>query len=290
MGTPDRSPQAAAHGRAGPADAAGAADDVMAPTYSKLIVDLDGTLYRGSRALPGAVETLARLRDTCEILFLSNNCNQSADHLAQRLRRLSFEAHPHEIVSTVTLMVQAVNELGTSVRVASLSSGDLNAELERAGHRVVKLSQHAEVVIVGVDVDVNYAGLARVLDFLLSGAVLIGANVDPTYPSETGPLPGAGAFVGAVQGMGFSPARMCGKPDPWAMRTAFELRGFTPDERCLLVGDRLDSDVLGAQALGIDSALVLTGASTQADIEQLNIRPTYVVESLRALPTQNETR
>ena len=90
--------------------------------------------------------------------------------------------------------------------------------------------------------------------------------------------------------MGFSPSRMCGKPDPWAMRTAFELRGFAPDEKCLVIGDRLDSDVLGAQALGIDSALVLTGASTQADIERLNIRPTYVAESLRALPTQNETR
>lgn len=262
----------------------------MAPTYSKLIVDLDGTLYRGSRALPDAVETMARLRGACEVLFLSNNCNQSADHLAQRLRRLGFEAHPHEIVSSITLMVQAVNELGTGVRVAALSSGDLNAELERAGHCIVKPSQHAEVVIVGVDLNVNYAGLARVLDLVLSGAILIGANADPTYPSETGALPGAGAFVGAVQGMGFSPSRMCGKPDPWAMRTAFELRGFAPDEKCLVIGDRLDSDVLGAQALGIDSALVLTGASTQADIERLNIRPTYVAESLRALPTQNETR
>ena len=258
----------------------------MAPTYSKLIVDLDGTLYRGSRALPGAVETMAFLRGACEVLFLSNNCSQSADHLAQRLRRLRFEARPHEMISSVTLMVQAVNELGTGVRVAALSSGDLHSELERAGHCVVKPPQRAEVVIVGVDLNMNYAGLARVLDLVSSGAFLIGANADSTYPSETGVLPGAGAFVGAVRGMGFSPSRMCGKPDPWAMRTAFELRGFAPDEKCLVVGDRLDSDVLGAHALGIDSALVLTGASTRADIERLSIRPTYVAESFRNVPEE----
>lgn len=256
----------------------------MDRSYTKLIVDLDGTLYRGSRPVPGAVEAMASLRDMCEVLFLSNNCNQSADNLSRRLRGLGFEADPREVVSSVTLMVRAVSELGTSVRVATLSSGDLDAELEDAGHRVVGPQQRAEAIVVGVDLGMNYAGLARALNALLAGAVLIGANADSTYPSENGPLPGAGAYVGAVQGMGFSASRMCGKPDPWAMQTAFDLRGFAPDEKCLLIGDRLDSDVLGAQALGIDSALVLTGASTQADIGRLSIHPTRVLESLRALP------
>ena len=254
----------------------------MAPAYTNLIVDLDGTLYRGSQPLPGAVEAMARLRDTCQILFLSNNCNRSADHLAQRLCRLGFEAHPQEVVSSVTLVVEAVNEFGSGLRVLTLSSGDLDAALEEAGHRIVE-GDRAEVVVVGVDADFSYDKLSNVLQTLLSGATLIGANSDASYPTESGPRPGAGAFVGAVRGMGFAPVRMCGKPDPWATRQALELRGFGPGPDCLLVGDRLDSDILGAQSLGVDSVLVLTGTSTRADIERLRIRPTYIVDALPTL-------
>lgn len=251
--------------------------------YTKLIVDLDGTLYRGPEPLPAAVETMERLRHSCSVLFLSNNCNRSSDHLADRLRGLGFEAGPHEVVSSVTLMVEAVNELGRGLRVLTLGSGDINAALEEAGHRLVE-NHSADVVAVGVDFGFGYEGIARVLHALLAGAAFIGANADATYPTENGPRPAAGAFVGAVRGMGFVPVRMCGKPDPWAMRKAFELRGFTPSPDCILVGDRLDSDILGAEYLGIDSALVLTGASGRADIARLGICPTYVAQSLHELP------
>ena len=84
--------------------------------------------------------------------------------------------------------------------------------------------------------------------------------------------------------MGFRPSRFCGKPDPWAMGKALELRGFTAGPDCLLVGDRLDSDVLGAHALGIDSILVLTGASSREDLERGGVRPTYLVETFADLP------
>jgi 4-nitrophenyl phosphatase len=254
----------------------------MTPHYTQLIVDLDGTLYRGPQPLPGACEAIAQLRRGRRLLFLSNNCNQSAEHLARRLGRMGFEAEPHEVVSSVTLMVEAVNQLGRGLRVLTLSSGDLDPALEEAGHRIT-LEGQADVVIVGVDVDFRYDSLARALHALSNGATLIGANADATYPTETGPRPGAGAFVGAVRGMGFVPGRMCGKPDSWAMRKALSLRGFTARPDCLLIGDRLDSDILGAQCLGIDSALVLTGASTREGIERLGISPTYVVEDLAAI-------
>ncbi|MCK4600579.1 HAD-IIA family hydrolase [Candidatus Bipolaricaulota bacterium] len=252
-------------------------------SYTKLIVDLDGTLYRGQRPLPNVVETLERLRRTCSILFLSNNCNQSADNLAARLRELGFEAHPHEVVSSVTLMVQAVNEVGSGLRVLTLSSGDLDGALEEAGHRIVE-TKRVDAVVMGVDLGLSYDRLSLALQALLSGAILIGANADATYPTEAGPHPAAGAFVGAVRGMGFEPSRMCGKPDPWAMKKAFELRGFEPDGKCLLIGDRLDSDILGAQTLGISSALVLTGISTRSDIEELEHRPTHILRGFSELP------
>jgi len=155
-----------------------------------------------------------------------------------------------------------------------------------AGINVLARHAGAEVVVVAVDFEITYDRIACVLRALLAGAILIGANADATYPTETGPRPGAGAFVGIVRGMGFTPQHMCGKPDPWAMRRALALRGFEPRRDCLLVGDRLDSDILGAHALGIDSALVLTGASLREDVERLSIRPTYVVDALPSLPSE----
>jgi len=254
----------------------------MTPDYARLIVDLDGTLYLGPNPLPRATQTMTQLRRTCEILFLSNNCNHSAERLARRLNQIGFEAAPREVVSSVTLMVEAVNQLGAGLRVLTLSSGDLDPALEEAGHRITQ-KEPADVVIVGVDIDFCYDSLARALRALSRGAVLVGANADAAYPTETGPRPGAGAFVGAVRGMGFVPDRMCGKPDSWAMRKALSLRGFDAGPDCLLVGDRLDSDILGARNLGIDSALVLTGVSTREDVERLGIRPTYVADDLAAI-------
>ena len=251
-------------------------------SYAHLIVDLDGTLYRGLEPLPGAVEAMERLRRMHDILFLSNNCNLSAAHVVQRLQRMGFEAEASEVVSSVTLMVRAVNEIGSGLRVLTLTSGDLESSLEEAGHRIVEADQ-AEVVIVGVDLAVSYEKIAAVLRALLAGAVLIGANADATYPTETGPRPGAGTFVGFARGMGFTPQHMCGKPDPWAVREALALRGFEPAPDCLLVGDRLDSDIAGAHAVRIDSALVLTGVSSVEDIERTGIRPTYVCDDLAAV-------
>jgi 4-nitrophenyl phosphatase len=251
-------------------------------SYARLIVDLDGTLYRGPQPLPGAVEAMAQLRRTHDVLFLSNNCNVSASRAARRLREMGFEAKSCEVVTSVTLMVEAVNDLGAGLRVLALTSGDLEPSLEEAGHRIVG-ADRAEVAVVGVDHAISYERLIDVLRALLAGAVLIGANADATYPTEDGPRPAAGAFLGAVRGMGFSPSCMAGKPDPWAMRTALRLRGFAPDEQCLLVGDRLDSDILGAQAIGVDSALVLTGASSREDMTRFGIRPTYVLDALPSI-------
>jgi len=252
------------------------------PRYSKLVVDLDGTLCCGSEAIPGAVDAMRRLRESCSILFLSNNGNRSPDRLAERLERMGFEAHADEVVCSLSLIVAVIRSLGQNLRVLTLSSGDLSGALEEAGQRIVNRAP-ADVVVAGVDFDITYETLARALEALQSGAILVGANEDATYPTGLGPRPAAGAFVGAMRGMGFAAAWMCGKPDAWAMRRAFDLRGFAAGADCLMVGDRVDADILGAQTIGIDSALVLTGVSTLEDARHLAEPPTYEVESIERL-------
>lgn len=257
----------------------------MTLRYRKLIVDLDGTLCQGDIPLSGAVEALASLRQSCSFLFLSNNPIESAAKLARRLQMQGFGVHAEEVVSSVTLMIRALNELGSGLRVLSIASGDFEQDAEEAGHRLVTEGRKAEVVAVGVVYQLNYSKLSQALVALQSGASLIAANEDATYPAKEGLRPAAGAFLGIFHAMGFSPTKLCGKPDRWAMKEALSLRGFQPDSKCLVVGDRLDSDVLGANNLGIDSALVLTGVSSRADVEQCEIKPTFVLNAFAELPS-----
>jgi 4-nitrophenyl phosphatase len=253
------------------------------PDYAKLLVHLDGTLYRGQEPIPGAVEAMSRLRTSRSILFLSNNGNHAPARLTERLHRLGFAIEPKEIICSLQLIVEAVSEMGSGQRVFTVSSGDLDNALEEAGHRVVQ-NGRADVVVAGVDWTFSYEKLRHALRALSSGAVLIGANWDATYPTEAGPQPAAGVFVGAMKGMGFTPAHLCGKPDPWAMRRAFEIRGFSPGPDCLLVGDRLDADIHGAQAIGIDSVVVLSGVTSERQAREFFPSPTYIADSIADVP------
>ncbi len=250
--------------------------------YSKLIFDLDGTLYRGRSALPSAVKVINTLMRWAELFFLSNNGGQTAQSLTQRLRALGFNANETDVISSVTLAVKLISSLQEQAPVFVVNSGELPRALEAAGHRIVP-AQEAEFLVVGVDFDLTYDTLDQGLLALHNGARLIAMNADPVYPVKEGFLPAAGAFVGAFRGMGYEPDYYCGKPDRQAMEKALALRGMKIGPNCLVIGDHLETDILGAQNIGVDSALVLTGVSKQEDIAKKGIGPTYVIDDLSGL-------
>ena len=250
--------------------------------YSKLIFDLDGTLYRGRSALPSAVEVINTLRTWADLLFLSNNGGQTAQSLTQRLCALGFNANERDVISSVTLAVEYISSLQEQASVFLINSGELACALEAAGHRVVS-AQEAEFLVVGVDFDLTYDTLDRGLLALRNGVRLIAMNADPVYPVKEGFLPAAGAFVGAFRGMGYEPDYYCGKPDRQAMEKALALRGMKIGPDCLVIGDHLETDIRGARNIGVDSVLVLTGVSTRHDIGERGIYPTYVIDDLSEL-------
>ena len=250
--------------------------------YSKFIFDLDGTLYRGGAAFPLAVELIKTLKTWADLLFLSNNGGQAAQSLAQRLRGLGFAIDETDVISSVTLAVERISSLQKQASVFVINSGELASALEAAGHRVVS-AQEAECLVVGVDLDLSYDKLDQGLFALRNGARFVAMNVDPVYPTKEGFLPAAGAFVGAFRGMGYEPDYLCGKPDEEAIKKALTLRGMETGPDCLVVGDHLETDILGAQNIGVDSALVLTGVSKQEDVAKKGITPTYVIEDLSGL-------
>jgi len=250
--------------------------------YDAIVFDLDGTLFRGRTAIPGAVDAVNEIRKAVRCHFLSNNGERRGERLTERLRGLGFAVEAREVISSADLVLGHLAGQQCSYRVLALTSSDLALALQEQGHRMVQ-DDTAEVVIVGVDRALTRDRMVQGLRAVLNGAVLIGTNEDPTYPAEDGLRPAAGAYVGFFRGMGFEPAHLCGKPNSWAILHALSLWGIDDASRCLLIGDNLRTDIAGAANIGADSALVLTGVSSAIDVEAAHAPPTAILESVAEL-------
>lgn len=245
------------------------------------ILDVDGVLVRGNQPLPGAASALQKLKARGRVVLLTNNSTRSRAEAAQNLRRLGFPLNPEHIVTSAYVAARYIVEKFGRSRVWVLGEEGLREELRRAGHTLVE-PEHAEWIVAGMDRNLTYEKLCQALRGLLGGARFLATNRDATFPTPKGLLPGAGACVGAIEGMGFPPEQVVGKPNPAAFQIALEVAGVPP-EAALMVGDRLETDILGAQRVGMDTCLVLSGVSRREDVERLGIEPTYVVEDLLAL-------
>lgn len=250
--------------------------------YRAFLVDLDGVLVRGSEPLPGAPEALRALQGRGRVIVFSNNSTRSRRAFAERLRAIGFPVRPEEIVNSAFVVAQYLRERSGPARVYPIGEAGLREELEAAGHVIVP-PEEAEYVVVGLDRGFRYEQLAEALRALLKGAAFIAANADPVFPTARGLIPGAGALVGAIEGMGYPPQEVVGKPSPIAFRVALKAAGVEKPSQCLMIGDRLDTDIKGARRAGMDSALMLTGVTRPEDLEESEIKPTFVAESLAAL-------
>lgn len=234
-------------------------------SYRVFLLDVDGVLVRGGEVIPGAIEGVLKLQETGKVLLLSNNSTRSRDQMAQNLRNAGFRIGAEEIVTSAFIASMYLRDHYGPVRVWTLGEEGLDQELVAAGHKLVP-PREADWVVAGMDRKLNYERLAQGLRVLMAGGRLLATNDDATFPTPEGPQPGAGAVIGAFKGMGFSPDAVVGKPSKIAFQIALEKAECGPEE-ALMIGDRLETDILGARGAGIDSALVLTGVTTQEMID-----------------------
>ena len=257
--------------------------DAVRP-YDHLLLDLDGCVWVGDEPLPGALEAVAALREAGRSLcFLTNDVRHAPEEFVRKLWRLGFHASAAEIVSVgaAVQFVLAGRDGGAAFVIGAQALVDHVAD---AGMRVVNRTEfapRADVVVVGAHDRFDYAELRTATQALARGAELVGAARDATFPMPDGPWPGTGAVLAAVEeAAGRRAGVIAGKPEPPMYETARDRLG---PGRVLAVGDRLDVDVAGARRAGIDSALVLTGATTRAQADAAAPRPTYVAASLGEL-------
>jgi HAD superfamily hydrolase (TIGR01450 family) len=260
----------------------------LAQDHDCLLLDLDGTVFRGQKATTGAVETLATVE--ARTLYVTNNASRAPDEVAQHLIELGFTAAAADVVTSGQSAARLLAaQLPSGSNVLVIGTDSLAAEVRDAGLKSVRMfSDDPVAVIQGHSPETGWADLAEAALAIRSGALWVAANVDRTLPSERGLLPGNGSMVAALRTATDQEPQVAGKPEPTLLNDALSRGQF---DSPLVVGDRLDTDIAGANAAELPSLLVLTGVSTAADMVFAipEERPNYVAPDLRSLNAPSET-
>jgi HAD superfamily hydrolase (TIGR01450 family) len=254
----------------------------LVDAHDCLLLDLDGTVFRGHLPTPGAVEVLAAV--AARAIFVTNNASRSADEVADHLVALGFTAQAGDVMTSAQSAARAMSrQLPSESRVLVVGTESLAAEIGRVGLAPVRSHNDAPVAVVqGHSPHTGWADLAEAALSIREGALWVATNADVTLPTDRGLLPGNGSMVAALQAATGTTPEVVGKPAPTMLRDALSRGNFHAP---LVVGDRLDTDIAAADAAGLPSMLVLSGVSTPADLllAPHGRRPTYLAEDLRGL-------
>ena len=255
--------------------------------YDRVLLDLDGCVWVGHTATPNAREALAELRGGGKtIAFVTNDSRLAPEEYVRKLWSMGLQASLEEIV-TVGSAIQYVLADRKPAPTFVIGSPAIFRHVADAGQRIANgtpRASTAEIVVVAGHDAFSYAELATATQAVLNGAEMIAAGRDRTFPTDDGPWPGTGAIVAALEYATQRTARSVGKPDVLLFETALDRLG---PGRALMVGDRLDSDLGGAAAAGLDGAIVLTGVTSRAEAEAAqDPAPVAIAESLYALVTR----
>lgn len=254
----------------------------LARQHDCLLLDLDGTVFRGHEPTVGAIESLAAVDS--RVLYVTNNASRAPAQVAEHLRELGFAAGADDVVTSAQSAAHLLAaHLPQESKVLVVGTDALAGEVSKVGLRPVRMFDDAPIAVVqGHSPDTGWPDLAEAALAIRAGALWVAANVDLTLPSERGLLPGNGSMVAALRVATGQDPLVAGKPQPTLMNDALSRGTFTTP---LVVGDRLDTDIAGAVAAGLPSLMVLTGVSTAAEAVHAvpAERPQYLAPDLRGL-------
>jgi glycerol-1-phosphatase len=256
--------------------------------YDHVLLDLDGCVWVQDTCTPQARQALAELRGAGKtIAFVTNDTRLSPEEYVRKLWSLGLQASLEEVVTVGSAIQYVLAGRPSRTPTYVIGSAAIFRHVADAGQRIVNGTEQAPradlVVVAGHD-DFSFAELRTATQAVLAGAEMIAAGRDRTFPAADGQWPATGAIVAALEYATERTARSVGKPDPLLFETALDRLG---PGRALMVGDRLDSDLAGAAAAGLDCAIVLTGVTTREQAEAATEpAPVAVAENLYALVTE----
>ena len=242
------------------------------------LCDMDGVLYHGNRLLPGVPEFVDWLRkEKKQFLFLTNASERTPKELQQNLARLGLEVGECHFYTSALATAAFLKAQAPGCSIYAIGEAGLLNALYDAG--LTMNDVNPDYVVIGEGKAYSLDTLTHAVNLVLRGAKLVGANYDVTGPIENGIQPGCRALVSPIEMATGKEAYFCGKPNPLMMRTGLKLLGCHSAD-AVLIGDRMDTDIISGIESGIDTVLVLSGVSTRETVKTYAYRPSLIASGV----------
>jgi NagD protein len=245
------------------------------------LIDMDGVIYRGGHLIPGAdrfIDTL--LRERIPFRFLTNNSQRTRRDVATRLRRFGIDVEEDHVYTCALATARFLSRQKPGGTAFVIGEGGLLNALHESGYAIV--DKDPDYVVVGEGRTISFEMVEAALKMILGGAKLVATNLDPNCPTESGMRPGCGATVAMLETASGVKAFSVGKPSPVMLRGARKELGLTTDET-VVIGDTMETDILGGVQLGFKTILVLSGGTRGEDVSRFTYQPDRIVDSIAAL-------
>lgn len=249
------------------------------------ICDMDGVIYHGNKILPGALEFVNWLqKEKKEYLFLTNNSGMTPRELCQKLRRMGLDVPEEHFYTSALATAEFLKTQSFGCSVFAIGEAGLLNALYDAG--ITMNDVNPDYVVVGEGRAYSLDTLTRAVNLVQNGAKLIGANSDVSGPIENGIAPACRALIAPIEMATGKQAYFCGKPNPLMMRTGLKILGCHSED-AVIVGDRMDTDIVAGTESGISTVLVLSGVSTRETASRFAYQPTVILNGVGDIVTES---
>jgi NagD protein len=245
------------------------------------LIDMDGVVYRGTHLIPGADRFIQELRESnIPFFFFTNNSQRTRRDVAIKLQRLGVDVEEEHVFTCAMATARFLARQKPAGTAFVIGEGGLLTALHTNGFAIV--DKDPDYVVVGEGRTLNFELAEAAVGMILGGAKLVATNLDPNCPTQTGTRPGCGAIVAMLETATGVKAFSVGKPSPLMLCDACQELGLTP-ENTVVIGDTMETDIVGGVQLGFKTILVLSGGTRREDLPRYAYQPDLVVESIEAL-------
>ena len=250
----------------------------MMKSINNLIIDMDGVLITGNQIIPGADRFIARLEELGrEYLVLTNNPMYTPRDLAHRLQSIGLEIPSRRIFTSAMATANFLHSQRPNGTAFVIGEAGLTQAIHEIGYVITDISP--DYVVLGETAAYNYANITKAIRLIVAGARFIATNPDVSGPTEAGIVPGCGAMAALIENATGKAPFYVGKPNPFIMRAALNYLDVHSEDT-VMIGDRMDTDVVAGVQSGLQTILVLSGITAREEVERYPYRPTWVVESV----------
>lgn len=252
--------------------------------FKGFIFDLDGTVYLSDQLIPGADMIIGLLREKGrKVVFLSNKPIQTREDYASKLTRLGIPTRPDEVINSTFVMAHYLKRTAPHAKLFVVGETPFIEELERAGFEITEEPKEVDYVVVAFDRTFDYRKLNIAFQSIKRGAHFVATNPDRTCPVEGGEIPDCAGMIAAIEAVTERKVEIIvGKPSPLMIQAALEGMGLKPED-CILIGDRLETDIKMGKDSGIATGIVLTGVTDEKTLKEYrhsSLRPDFVFQSI----------